>query len=421
MEPEKQLEPSDIVKEKQSAAAPAPGLSPMAKELTYGERQYNFIFGYMINFWVNLLTSAVFTYWVTHSQKSFKLLGKEFSAPSVLQQKLASKFYTFAPMGVFGAKETYDPASPPSTMRGKAASNAANVFTLVMAGHPIMIGSVWLGAKVKAPIVKYFNRRHYGDEAMENPDIKARHLAIEAEERPTLFGAVIGRLGTIAATQFTAYTVGNGSNLFSWMGKRIGFNFPGMDRVAEIGGNHLGMAAQDLMPSASNRLDNFLAKDGKYNWSARQIQENAALRNTPYHNSFQHVGKYLAQDVLYSAVTAGSIGPAMNFMKKYIPGMTYRPKLSPERIAEGKILERALHIKPNPLADIADNGVSVVDDYGLIKGQPAAADHHNDNDKAVNDNEFMTKEEHPKNRVSAVALHQKSAAQQASQGMTNSK
>lgn len=346
-------------------------LSPLTQNPTYGERVHDFVFNKFINFWVNLTVSAAFTYWVTHSQKPFKLpwfdrknvtfLMKEMPPPSELQRRIAASIYNFSPMNVFGKNEGFDTSNPPDTRRGKAATNAANTFTLVTAGHPIMIGSVWLGAKIKAPFVQWLNRRHYGDEAMDDPLMKARQAAIEIEERPTLIGAIIGRLGTIVATQVTTYTVGNPTNILSWLGAKVGIKFPGMDKIAGVFGDNLGRTFEELAPDRAEKIDAYLAKNNKYNWSTQQIQADASLKGTPYKNSAQHFGKYLAQDVLYTMVTATTINPAINFLKKFIPGLTYTPKGADAIIAAAAnddipaemISPKALHIKPNRFADEA--------------------------------------------------------------------
>jgi hypothetical protein len=366
--------------EKKHQQIPAPSqeavVSPLAQDKTYGEKTYDLIFNNLINFWVNLIASAAFTYWVTHSQKPIKLpfIAKEFSPPSVVQQKIAKGIHNWPIMGVFGPKGEYDIANPPSNKRGKAANNAANVLTLVTAGHPILILSVWLGAKIKAPFVMALDRKHYGDEAMDDPSLKARHEALEVAERPTLLGAVVGRIGTIFATQFTVYTIGNPDNLLNWVGRKLHIpgvkSFPGMDHTAEVIGNKAGLAVEELFPNNTGRMDNFLRTDShgahKFDWSAKQIQENPALKSEPYQRSAQHMGKYLAQDVLYTAVTASTITPAIHFIKKFIPGMTYTPEAA-RRIPSPELQKLREETRVNPgrvaqLPDAANQNIDTAND-----------------------------------------------------------
>lgn len=338
-------------------------LSPLVQQPTYGERVYDYIFNKFLNFWVNLTVSAAFTYWVTHQHQPLKIFGKSLPAPSKIQQNVAAWFYNFAPMRVFSKGSDiggYDPGKPPTSMRGKAANNAANILTLTAAGHPIMIGSVWLGAKIKSPLVEWLNRRHYGDAAMEDPLLKARHAAIEVEERPTLLGAVLGRAGTIVATQTTGYTIGNSANLFTWLGKsKLPIpgksklvNFTGIDHIAGVFGDSLGAPVQELLKNQTDALDRRLEQRG-YGWSAAQTQRDDSLRTQPYQNAAQHFGKYLAQDVLYTIVTASTISPAINWLKGFIPGLTYIPKAKAHLVAEIPYTPKELHIKPNRIADAA--------------------------------------------------------------------
>ena len=333
-------------------------ISPLSQEMTYGERMHSFIFNNLINFWINLGVSAVFTYWVTHSQQRIKLGPIDWPSPSTMQKTLAGWIYTFPPMKVFGDKEAFDSPKTPTPARVKSASYLANVFTLVFAGHFIIVPSVWLGAKVKAPLVKFFNRHHYGDEAMESPDLQARHAAIELEERPTLLGAIVGRFFTIVATQIAGYSIGNETNAIAWIGKKLGFagnGFPGIDKIIEIPGAKMGEAAEELFRNQTNRLDAY-ARDGKYNWSASQILNDGSLVRKPYANVAQHIGKYAAQDVMYTFITSLSINPVINVLKHVIPGLTYTPKPKLTDEASDPMLAaeaKQIHVSPNLIADRA--------------------------------------------------------------------
>ena len=330
-------------------------ISPLSQESTYGERWHSFIFNNLINFWINLGVSALFTYWVTHSQKPVKFGPIDWPAPSKIQENLAGWFYKRAPMNAFGVEDAnfkkHDPL--PISDRGKASSYLANVFTLVFAGHFIIVPSVWLGAKLKAPMVKWFNRRHYGDDAMQSDDLQARHAAIEMEERPTFLGAFVGRCFTILATQIAGFTIGNEKNAIS---KYCGLKFPGIDKIIEIPGAKMGEAAEQLLPKATTRLDAHAVKN-QYTWSASQVLHDPSLAQKPYRNVSQHIGKYAAQDIMYTFITSLSISPVINVLKHVIPGLTYTPKV--RRIDEASdpiIAEKAatLRVTPNPIAERAE-------------------------------------------------------------------
>ena len=312
-------------------SAPETLTSILAKQETFGEKKFAFWQGTVVNFWLNLLVSGVFTYWFSHSKTEIKLPFLEKNSPSGFQKAIADKIHEMPFMSVFGEKAVGDVINN----RRKFASNAANVFTLTTGGHFIVIPSVWLGAKIKAGLVRKWDREHYGDEAMSDPGIVARHEALDTEERPTLLGAVFGRLGAIVATQATAYVIGNPSNALHWLGERFGVaplrRFRGMDEIAGVVGNKIGEATQEFMPEASRKFDQH-AIDKGFDWSLQQLDKHPELAGTPYRDATLHMGKYLAQDVLYTAVTAVSINPAINALKHVLPGMTYRPtaKAKPE-------------------------------------------------------------------------------------------
>lgn len=321
-------------------------ISVLAQEKTYGERKYDFLLNTVVNFWVNLFVSGVFTYWVSHSKNEIKLPFLKKDSPSGIQKNIAEKIHDLPFMSVFGEKEA---ASAIATNRQKFATNAANVLTLVTGGHFVVIPSIWLGAKVKPAIVRWFDRGHYGNEAMDDPTLKARHEALDVEERPTFLGAVVGRIGAIFATQLASYTVGNPSNAVKWIGDKTGVKglqrFQGIDEISGVIGDKTGEGIQQMLPTSTGNADHRLSHDG-YSWSNQQMQQNPALSGTPYHGATQHLSKYLAQDVLYTVVTSVSIAPVINFVKQYIPGLTYKPKAAyipadrPVEIVRGKTILR---------------------------------------------------------------------------------
>ena len=334
----------------------APTLSPFAQDKTYGEQKYDFIFGTLINFWLNLGVSALFTYWISHSQNVLKnpftkkeitnFKGDVLGSPSQVQGKIAEGIHDWGIMKVFD--DTVHESGQASN-RQKYATNAAGVMTLVTGGHFVLIPSVWLGAKIKAPLVEWFDRRHYGAEAMEAPDIKARHAALAIEERPTFFGAVIGRIGSVVATQVTSYTIGNPSNIITWLGGKLNSSglkkFTGIDHISGVIGDKAGEAITELMPSTSQNFDAHLVKNNN-SWSNQQVEKNASLPSQTYHGAFKHISKYTAQDVLYTAVTSATIMPIINALKHYIPGMTYTPKAKP---GVDVALAKQITLRPAPL------------------------------------------------------------------------
>ena len=350
-----------------------PAISPLAQDMTYGERVFQRIYGPGINFGLNLIVSAAFTYWVNHSHtpitisaKLKKILPKEIidkspARPAEFQSAIA-KWVAEQPIIKVLFK---DPL-----VQNKAANSMASVLTLTTAGHAVMIPTVWLGAKVKSPFIEWLDKRHYGAEGLTDPSLQARHKAIQQEERPSLFGAVVGRLGTVVATQITAYTVGHDMNIFVMAGKKWPrFKFlqkmTGIDNFTEFSGDRIGGMISEALPSQMAKLNTTLVKRN-YGWSLNQAEKLPTLITQPYgtrkmgadgvmHGGgfAEHYGRYAVSDILYTLVTALTIAPAINFGKKFIPFMTYRPKHEVKAQSQGDPTEAKIHTKPLHIMDAA--------------------------------------------------------------------
>ena len=318
-------------------------ISPFAMDKTYGEKKYDFIVGNLINFWLNLGSSGLFTYWVSHSKNPIKLpfTKKEFAPPSEVLRQITGWFEkTPLLKQLLSDKALIEGRASP---RNKMANILSGVLTLTFVGHVSLIPPTWLGAKIRPAYIRKEDRKHYGDEAMQSDDLKARHAAIDAEERPTLLGAVVGRFGSVFATQFTGLTIGSDSNLLQWIGEKTPLKFlrkfPGIDHIVGIAGEKLGAVPEELSSGMTGKLDraisNYGKKDGKggYGYSSLQLAKDQSLANQEYKHFTQHVSKYWAQDVLYTIVTSTTIGPVINTLKKFIPGLTYKPKVSIETAA----------------------------------------------------------------------------------------
>jgi hypothetical protein len=164
---------------------------------------------------------------------------------------------------------------------------------------------------------------HYGDEAMDDPSLKARHQAIEAEARPTLGGAVAARMATVVAAQAAAQLVGSENNLLNKIGKKHKIE-PlkrfGVDGFTESVGEKLGGA---LPMKLQEKYNNFATRN-HLTWSEAQIK---AGKTGTYTNATQDLGRFIAADTFYTMVTALTIGPVVKFLQ-YIPGMSYKPKMA---------------------------------------------------------------------------------------------
>lgn len=283
-------------------------VSPLVRDKTYGERMYDTVFNKGINFWVNLLTSAAFSLWAASSRTKIKLPGMhEAATPSVVQTKLIDRVENS-----FIIKSMKN--AMPETKRQRAVA-VSEVFTLLLPGHLIMIPSVWLGAKIKPAFVRWFDKRHYGDNAEADPSIKYRHELVDAEARPTLLGATVGRLGTMATTMTVSRLIGSENSAIN---KVKGMEkFPGLNQVAYRTGSIVGEGLEQEVQSI-NRLNTRLSK--RFDWSEKQIER--GLNQGTYNRALPDYIGFTAMDTLYTLVTASVIHPIMWGLRK-IPGMTY--------------------------------------------------------------------------------------------------
>lgn len=297
-------------------------VSPLVKDKTYGERMYNLVFNQGINFWANLLLSAGFSLYAANYKHEIKLpFMKKAATPSALQNKFIEKIEDSF---VIKSMKNADPDT-----KHRRATAVAEVFTLLVPGHIIMIPSVWLGAKIKPAFVRYFDKKHYGENAEQDPSVLYRHQMIDAEAKPTLLGATVGRLGTMMTTTTASRLIGSQGSSLSKFGEKHNIeslkNFPGLNPVAtRIGEVVGGGAVQEI--SALQKVNNKLSRS--FTYSAKQQKDNLHL-NGDYNRVIADYSGFVAMDTLYTLVTASVIHPIMAVLR-HVPGMTYTTAPKPE-------------------------------------------------------------------------------------------
>lgn len=303
-----------------------PVISPLAKDKTYGERWYHSVFDWGLNYWTNLLASAGFSQYAEHATRPVKVLGmKEAASPRDLQQKLAGWLRDHDPMMKSLQKkvEANEGLAKATEVIAERSMARARSITLLLPGFLVVIPTVWLGAKIKPWFVETLDKRHYGDEAMTDPTLAARHQAIRAEARPTFLGAFIGRLGTMFAVQFTAQAVGSRNNFVNKIGEKYNnesLKKFGIDPLTESVGNTLGGA----IPLGLRERYNGFARRRGFDWSEEQ---RLSLGKTgPYSTATEDLGRFIAADTVYTLVTALTIHPVLKLLQ-HVPLMSYKPKL----------------------------------------------------------------------------------------------
>lgn len=223
-----------------------------------------------------------------------------------------------------------------------------------------MIPAVWLGAKIKPWFVEKLNKKHYGDEAMEDPSLKARHQAVRAEECPTFLGTFMARLGTVAAVQATAQGVGSRNNFLNKAGEKYNIKFAKTFGINSFT-DHVGEVAGGAMPEGLKKAYNTVTQKHGLDWSEDQIKKFAKgekvfahlkpfVHNHPtlvdakdnllphvrdgalkqmgvYTNATQDLGRFLVTDTIYTLVSALTVRPFLKLLS-HVPGMTYKPKVA---------------------------------------------------------------------------------------------
>lgn len=302
------------------APADSPERVLASGEQSFGEKFHDGFFKVFINFLVNLFASGVFSFWVAHSRNPIKLpfIAKEIEPLSVLQSR-ATRWLSEQPI-MNGLKD--------QTTKIERAQSMVGLFTLLMPGHFVMIPSLWLGSKFKPQIVKTLNEWKYGRETVEqSPELQARQAALECEERPTLFGALVARAGTVLATQAVARTIGSPNNWANALGEKTNIGvlkrFGGMDPLAGKIGDQIGNGIERVTPGLAKPFNRYFSTHG-YEWAEWQTRANPSLAGTPYDKAASNLSRYITMDVLYTFITAVTLHPILNFVKQYIPGIKQR-------------------------------------------------------------------------------------------------
>lgn len=314
-----------MLEKQQDKHSESSAISPLVKDKTYGERVYNAVFNQGINFWANLLLSAGFSLYAANYRHKIKLPSmKEAATPSDIQNKFINRIEN---SWIIKSMKTDD-----AVAKNKRATAISEVFTLLIPGHLIMIPSVWLGAKIKPAFVRYFDNKHYGENAEQDPSILYRHQMIDAEAKPTLLGATVGRIGTMMTTTTASRLIGSESNVLNKIGEKHDIaalkDFKGLNPIAKQFGEVMGGGATREIKAVA-RANNKFSK--AFTWSEAQ-KKDAVLRGTTlgeYKQGIQDYTGFVAMDTLYTLVTASVIHPIMAVLR-HVPGMTYTTAPKPE-------------------------------------------------------------------------------------------
>ena len=288
-------------------------------EKTDGEKAYHKIFENGINFWVNLAMSGLFSFWVEQSTRPLpKFIFKE-KRPLEFYHMVRDQFHA-SPLVKWLPEATEASHISP---RMRMATVLANCITITFSATAVLIPSVWLGPKIKERFVKWWDKRRYGPNAEQDEHIHERHEIVANEERPTLLGSAVSRVGTIAAVTASGLVLGSHENFLRPIGKLLNINklahFKGVDHYAGRLGDFVGEEMTKSAPEASKKINDFFVRHG-FDW-----REGIPHPEGPFNHAVQDWSRWTALDVFYTSVTAYTIMPFVKLVRQ-LPGMSYKPK-----------------------------------------------------------------------------------------------
>lgn len=329
---------------------------------TWGERTYDNIVYKVFGFGVNLGFSSYLTYWINHSNRHVPFTQ---STPRNISENVKNWFYDSILTGS-KANATRDHAGLQINKgRSSIASAMGNALILTMGGH-ILIPIVKIAEDKKTRIVQWLDKRHYGEDGVQAPEIQAAHDRIAEEIRPTWTSTILSRVVSMGTVQIAARTVGHENNFIKIGGKKISApfvqEFPGIDKGAEEIG--AAIVEKGYLPSSiKNATDRFLISSTKSDPMYRdKIRENEYRDRAPT----TMLLKYGVSDIIYTALTASVIKPANNWFMRNFSFMRKEPEKTPTTDrpvvrAGTTLLDRTPEIPPNVLLKEAQENTTTPD------------------------------------------------------------
>lgn len=356
---------------------------------THGEQMHHAIFNSSINFWLNLTASAAFSFWVAHSHNKIKLPGmKEAASPSKIQEVFGDWLLTTPIFKGAVARKGPEKASHNAHAFAEVATLLTPGFAIMVPSvwlgekfkkpivryfdqqkygdrpednpliaeryalidqqpKPTLLGSTV--ARVGSMALTLTTSRLIG---AENNWLNGIGKAVHQGKLPEIAAdANFMVRGLHGAGNFVAAPLSK-VGFISDAGKAVHDKFPGVNPIAGKIGDYFGDLTTKILPDKwVNGLESFFTNHN-YRWSrdqikrakdianetdltkfanqkghafdvseARNILDNPDIHNRP----IQNFSKYLSMDVLYTAITAGSVFPVLSLIG-VVPGMRYTSK-----------------------------------------------------------------------------------------------
>lgn len=276
-----------------SSATPSP--SPKAEKRTWGEKIFDRgVYG-VAGYGVNLVLSALVSYAVLENKHGANIA-----------KLLREKFY----------KKTLriDNESLVKTL--------TNAFTLLMGGHIVALLMIKPAEDHKSEIVRWLDKKHYGENAELDPAIKQAHERIDHEAKPTYLGIMTARMISWLMVQAAAYTVGNKENIINKFGEKQNIDTLKKFKGIELHSKEMGTLVADLTPNAVhsgfNRLYRPLVNPEASVEHGLTSSGKSPLLSERRNSVYKEVLEYTFMDIFYTAITAITIKPVNKFLMKHV-------------------------------------------------------------------------------------------------------
>lgn len=319
-----------------------------SRDKTWGEKVFDRSVYGVAGYGVNLFLSALISYFILENKH-----GAGFA--NFLREKFYKK--------TLGLKD-------PSTI-----DTMTNAFTLLTGGHIVATMMIKPAEDHKSEIVRWLDKKHYGENAEQDPEIRQAHERIDHEASPTFLGILAARMSSWGIVQLAAYSVGNKENFINKFGKKYDFQgltkFKGIELHSKDTGTFI---ADRLTPSSVRNGFNTLYKPLVNPEASGPVgltsSGKSPLLQERQKTVYKEVMEYTAMDVFYTAITAATIKPVNKFLMKHIPLFRHskeEPQAKNPTVKTAYFLDRPADIdQPKPQAPSGGYEVNSISHDGLL-------------------------------------------------------
>lgn len=253
---------------------------------------------------------------------------------NLLLSTLITYFFVDNSVGRKGFEQMLKVAEKAGVSHKPTRETLARAFTLLLGGHITAIG-VKVAEDNKLDLVKWLDKKFYGENAEDLPEVKAGHQHVAEESKPTWLNIAMARIICWGVIQAAAFSVGNKEkNLLMDFGKKN--DIPVVKDFSVEGWSEVvGKRIADNTPKSIENAVNTIFKP---------------LATSNHDQIYRKLLHYGAIDTLYTMITAALLKP-VSYELRRLPGMKIDPKLEEE-------IESATHLPSiafdhNPISDPA--------------------------------------------------------------------